>query len=166
MGKSFKDDVFNNGFNLNSINGLNISKEAIEENQEKNITTIDLSDINLDEVKKSLQEEIKKETINPQDELKRLTQEKDKLKEKLKEYEQETTQEEKKKELYTKRTMIFKKDYLDIIDGLANIHDMQVKDVLNQLLEKAINQLDENIREKALKTGKKSKIVKTEKNIF
>ena len=35
MGKSFNDDVFNNGFNLDSINGLNISKEAIEENKEK-----------------------------------------------------------------------------------------------------------------------------------
>ena len=36
MGKSFNDDVFNNNFNLDSINGLNISKEAIKENQEKN----------------------------------------------------------------------------------------------------------------------------------
>ena len=34
MGKSFNDDVFNNGFNLDTINGLNISKEAIEENKE------------------------------------------------------------------------------------------------------------------------------------
>ena len=33
MGKSFNDDVFNNGFNLDSINGLNISKEAIQENK-------------------------------------------------------------------------------------------------------------------------------------
>ena len=31
MGKSFNDDVFNNNI-LDSINGLTISKEAIEEN--------------------------------------------------------------------------------------------------------------------------------------
>ena len=70
------------------------------------------------------------------------------------------------KALYTKKTMIFKQEYLDIIDGLASINDMQIKDVLNQLLEKAINELDEKTKEKALKTSQKQKQVKTEKNIF
>ena len=170
MGKSFNDDVFNNGFNLDSINGLNISKEAIEENKEKNKPKIDLSNINLDEVKKALQEEKKKEKLDPQDELKRLMQEQERLKEREQETEQQEKylkqDDEKQKELYTKKTMIFKQEYLDIIDGLASINDMQIKDVLNQLLDKAINQLDEKTREKALKTGRKTKPVKTEKNIF
>jgi hypothetical protein len=34
MGKSFNDDVFTNGINIDSINGLNISKEAIQENKD------------------------------------------------------------------------------------------------------------------------------------
>ena len=38
MGKSFNDDVFNNNLNLDSINGLNISKEAIEENKGKTVS--------------------------------------------------------------------------------------------------------------------------------
>ena len=35
MGKSFNDDVFNNSFNLDTINGLNISQEAINENKKE-----------------------------------------------------------------------------------------------------------------------------------
>jgi small-conductance mechanosensitive channel len=170
MGKSFNDDVFNNNLNLDSINGLNISKEAIEENKEKNKPNIDLSNINLDEVKKALQEEKKKEKLDPQDELKRLMQEQERLKEREQETEQQEKylkqDDEKQKELYTKKTMIFKQEYLDIIDGLASINDMQIKDVLNQLLEKSINMLDEKTRDKALKTGKKTKPVKQDKSIF
>ena len=62
--------------------------------------------------------------------------------------------------------MIFRQDYLDIIDGLAELNDMQIKDVLNQLLAKSINMLDDKTREKALKTGKKTKPVKQDKSIF
>ena len=62
--------------------------------------------------------------------------------------------------------MIFKQEYLDIIDGLATINDMQIKDVLNKLLGRAISELDIKVKDKALKTGKKTKPVKTEKNIF
>ena len=49
MGKSFNDDVFNNGFNLDSINGLNISKEAIEENKENQVITIQFLSENAEE---------------------------------------------------------------------------------------------------------------------
>ena len=87
MGKSFNDDVFNNGFNLDSINGLNISKEAIEENQERNKPKIDISNINLDEVKEQLKKQKEKKT--PQDELNELMQVQDRLKEKANEHEQE-----------------------------------------------------------------------------
>ena len=56
--------------------------------------------------------------------------------------------------------------YLDIINGLANINDMQIKDVLNQLLERAINDLDDKVRDKALKNGRKARPTKQEKSIF
>lgn len=167
MGKSFNDDVFNNNFNLDSINGLNISKEAIKENQEKNKPKIDLKD--LEEAKKEIKEQKKKEKIDPKEEYEQLIQEQERLKEKDKEYEQMEKYiqgQEKDNTTYTKKTMIFKQEYLDIIDGLAELNDMQIKDVLNQLLEKSINQLDEKVREKALKTGKKGKSIKTEKSIF
>lgn len=166
MGKSFNDDVFNNSLNLESINGLNISKEAIEENKENQQPKIDLSNIDLNEKKREIQDKKEKETKDPTDELKKLIQEKDRLTEKVKEYEQEALTDDKPKETYIKKTMIFKRDYLDIIDGLAIINDMQIKDVLNQLLERAINELDEKTKEKALKSSKKVKPVKTEKNIF
>lgn len=164
MGKSFNDDVFNNGFNLDSINGLNISKEAIEENQQKVTPKIDISNINLDEVKKQIQEEKEKQQKDPQQDYARLLKEM----ERTKEYEQQEQMREPAQNnmIYTKKTMIFKQEYLDIIDGLASINDMQIKDVLNQLLEKSINELDEKVREKALKTGKKSKPIKTNKTIF
>lgn len=164
MGKSFNDDVFNNSLNLESINGLNISKEAIEENKESQKPKIDLSNIDLDEKKREIQDKKEKATSDPTNELKRLIQEKDRLSEKVKAYEQQ--KDDTPSTTYIKKTMIFKKDYLDIIDGLAIINDMQIKDVLNQLLERAINELDEKTREKAIKNSKKVKPVKTEKNIF
>ena len=168
MGRSFNDDVFNNRLNLDSINGLNISQEAIEENKEKTKPKIDISNINIDEVKKLVKEEQKKANKNTKEEIKQIIEEQERLEKKQQEYEKLQEQEEQKqKEPYTKKTMIFKDEYLDIIDGLAEINDMQIKDVLNQLLEKSINMLDEKTREKALKTGKKTKSVKTtKKNIF
>lgn len=168
MGKSFNDDVFNNGFNLDSINGLNISKEAIEENQEKNKSKIDIDGININDIKDKLKEKYTKKDEKPvkdtQQEYEELIQEQERLKEKQKEYEQ--MQEQEDKAIYVKKTMIFKQEYLDIIDGLATINDMQIKDVLNQLLGRAISELDIKVKDKALKTGKKTKPVKTEKNIF
>jgi hypothetical protein len=178
MGKSFNDDIFNNDFNIESINGLNISKEAIEENQEKNkpkekkADTKDKPKINVDldklnEYKKQYEKEERERRKNKdkeevarelQEEIDRYTSYEDEIKN-IRESEESNT-------IYTKKTMIFKQEYLDIIDGLADINDMQIKDVLNQLLEKAINQLDEKTREKALKSGKKAKQVKVSKNIF
>jgi len=164
MGKSFNDDVFNNDFNFDSINGLNISKEAIEENKEKNKLKIDLDNINLDEIKEKIKDNKEKQKSDPRQEYEELIQEQERIKEKQKEYEQ--MQEQEDKAIYVKKTMIFKQEYLDIIDGLATINDMQIKDVLNQLLSRAISELDIKVKDKALKTGKKGKSVKTEKNIF
>lgn len=167
MGKSFNDDVFNNGFNLESINGLNISKEAIQENQEQN--KIDIKSIISDDIKDKLKETIKetkekKPKKEEKEDIQELIQEQERIKEKQKEYIQETEQEN--KTIYVKKTMIFKQEYLEIIDGLADINDMQIKDVLNQLLGRAISELDIKVRDKALKNGKKTKSTKENKNIF
>lgn len=170
MGKSFNDDVFNNGFNLDSINGLNISKEAIQENK-NSLSDISkdlkekLGNVDIDKIKEEIQASKKENTEDDEQELKRLQDEMTRLKEK--EQQRDNNEEiEQQKEQYVKKTMIFKQDYLDIIDGLASINDMQIKDVLNQLLEKSINMLDDKTREKALKTGKKAKPVKQDKSIF
>ena len=165
MGKSFNDDIFNNRLNLDSINGLNISKEAIEENKQANKPKIDIdiNDYDIEAMKTKLKEEKKNKKVDLQDEAKQLLQAQERISEIKQEVEQEENQEQ---QIYVKKTMIFKQDYLDIIDGLANINNMQIKDVLNQLLERAINDLDVKVRDKALKTGKKIKPVKENKNIF
>ena len=167
MGKSFNDDVFNNNFNLESINGLNISKEAIAENNKKKTPKIDIdvTQYDLEEIKEQIKEE-KKAKKEKDEDLDQLIQEQERIKEKTKEYEKKEKEPVKKQDTYIKKTMIFKKEYLDIIDGLATINDMQIKDVLNQLLDHAISDLDVKIKEKAIKTSKKTKPVKENKNIF
>ena len=171
MGKSFNDDVFNNSLNLDTINGLNISKEAIQENKnafsdiEKGLKE-KFSNIDLDKVKEEMQASKEpKTTEDYQEEISRLQDDITRIKEKGQQRDNNEGK-EKSNEIYTKKTMIFKQEYLDIIDGLAIINDMQIKDVLNQLLEKSINMLDDKTREKALKNGKKAKPVKQEKSIF
>ena len=197
MGKSFNDDVFNNSFNLGSINGLSISQEAIEENKkgvsdEETITKVktdkELKSKMLDDLHKDMEKTLKEKSLTDgeRDLLEDIIKEhnidlsdtdirlhQDYYKEVL-EDNTEAKQQPKKsisnmveKALYTKKTMIFKQEYLDIIDGLASINDMQIKDVLNQLLEKAINELDEKTKEKAIKEARKNKATdKTDKSIF
>lgn len=171
MGKSFNDDVFNNNLNLDTINGLNISKEAIQENK-GTYTDIEkalkekFSNQDLDKVKEQMQNNKEKTTEDYEQELTRLQDDITRVKEKEQQRDSNEEKQQTSNEIYTKKTMIFKQDYLDIIDGLAELNDMQIKDVLNQLLEKSINMLDEKTRDKALKTGKKTKPVKQDKSIF
>lgn len=144
MGKSFNDDVFNNGFNLGNINGLSISKEAIEENIKKKAD----KDFNEANAKEEYLEAVKEYEVE--------------IKKKEKEYHLGTTTDD--KTYYTKKTMIFKQDYLDIIDGLAKLNNMQIKDVLNELLGQGIEQLklkDDKIIDKAIKEARKDKSRKT-----
>jgi len=164
MGKSFNNDVFNSDFNVDSINGLNISKEAIEENKQATTPKIDLSNINLDEVKKQLKKEKAKQ--DPQAELEALMQEQERLKEKQKEYEtlenytKPPTENNEEKIPYTKKTMIFKQEYLDIINGISAITNTEIKGVLNKILELGINEMkkqDNSLVEKALKNSKKQR---------
>lgn len=183
MGKAFNNDIFGNTDITASINGLSISKEAIEENKKENEPSIDLKKLNIDtsKIKKAIEEnqkekeqdrikEIFKEKLGkPQDDEEKKRQQQEEILERVKVIEEREQQEalnNTDNAIYTKKTMIFKQEYLDIIDGLAELNNMQIKDVLNQLLEKSINQLDEKVRDKALKTGKKTKTVKTSKNIF
>lgn len=171
MGKSFNDDVFNNDFDVANINGLSISQEAIQENKQKTTEKdikLDLGNLDIDKYKKELEKQKKQKKHSLSDDLEIIQEElKRREEQQVQEQEEKERQEEqKKKDKDTvKRTMIFKRDYLTIIDGLANINNMQVKDVLNQLLEKSINELDPQVREKALKSGKKKK-TSSEKNIF
>lgn len=197
MGKSFNDDVFNNSFNLGSINGLSISQEAIEENKkgvsdEETITKVksekELKSKMLDDLHKDMEKTLKEKSLTDgeRDFLEDIIKEhnidlsdtdikinQDYYKDVLEDNTEEKQQPKKsisnmvEKALYTKKTMIFKQEYLDIIDGLASINDMQIKDVLNQLLEKAINELDEKTKEKAIKEARKNKATdKTDKSIF
>ncbi len=162
MGKSFNNDV---DFNLDSINGFNISKEAIEENKKKTTPTIDVSKINLSEAKKEMQQEAKKkenDIVELQKELDRV--EKEKTTQPIKEKEQV-----KENEYYTKKTMIFKTDYLDIIMGLASIKNMEIKAVLNQIIELGLDKLNEKdntLIEKARKEAKKSNTKKENNSLF
>lgn len=170
MGKSFNDDVFN-GLNIDSINGLNISKEAIQENKDA-FTDIEkglkekFSNLDIDQVK----EEIKasKDKDNEQEEISRLQDEIARLKEK----EQQRENKEKKddKEQYVKRTMIFKQEYLDIINGIATNTNTQVKGVLNRILELGIKEIEKQegkeVIDKALKNSKKKKQEKAKELIF
>ena len=59
-----------------------------------------------------------------------------------------------------KETMIFEERHLDIIKGLARLKEMQIKDVLQQLLEYSINALDDETREESEKLGKYLKSAK------
>lgn len=193
MGKSFNDDVFNNGFNLDSINGLSISQEAIEENKKsvsdktKEKTEKDIKSKMLDDLHKDMEKTLKETSLTDgeRDLLEDIIKEhnidlsdtsnnalnyyKDVLDDNIEEEQQpkKSISNMVEKALYTKKTMIFKQEYLDIIDGLASINDMQIKDVLNQLLEKAINELDQKTKEKAIKEAHKNKTTnKTDKSIF
>lgn len=53
---------------------------------------------------------------------------------------------------FVKKTMIFKQEHLDIINGIARKKHMQIKDVLEQLLEYSVNRID--YKEEARKLGK------------
>ena len=56
------------------------------------------------------------------------------------------------KERTTKKTYIIKDEYIEIIEGLHILKDMEIKEVVNQLLGKAINDLGEDTINKAKKS--------------
>lgn len=197
MGKSFNNDVFKSGFN---INGIGISSEAIEENKKALNLDQDIKEVSdEEELKDAVKEYIKEDILNNKnvsdeesdkintlikglykDAIKDMEKEETSLEDKLNEAkervatikeEQQQINSKSDKERYTKKTMIFKQEYLDIIDGLASLNDMQIKDVLNQLLEQGLEVLkgkDASIIDKAIKeaTKQKKNKYKEEKNLF
>lgn len=177
MGKSFNDDVFND-LDVANINGLNISKEAIEENIEKNKAKIDLTELgldNIDELKKEYQKKKATKKRDLQAEKEEILKNKQEQEEKakiLEELEQKQKEAKEEKEQTVKRTMIFKKEHLDIIDGLTIIYQdkykdkkVEKKDILKQIIDKGLESIDPKMIEKALKT-KKPKNNKEEISIF
>jgi hypothetical protein len=203
MGKSFNNDVFKSGFN---INGIGITSEAIEENkkalnldQDKDIKEVSSEEELKEAVKDYIKEDIlnnknvsdeendkintlikglykdaikdmenKDEEISLED---KLNEAKERVKTIKEEQQAFNSKSDKDTTIYTKKTMIFKQEYLDIIDGLASLNDMQIKDVLNQVLEQGISVLekkDANIIDKAIKEANKQKKskYKEEKNLF
>ncbi len=174
MGKSFNDDVFND-FDVANINGLNISKEAIEENKEKKKTKIDLKELgldNIDELKKEYQKEKaskKKDLKTEYEEIIKSKKEQEEQAKILEELEQKQKEQKEEKEQTVKRTMIFKKEYLDIINGLSAITNTEIKGTLNKILELGINEMrkqNNDLIEKALKNSKKQKQEKAKDLIF
>ena len=174
MGKSFNDDVFND-FDVANINGLNISKEAIEENKEKKKTKIDLKELgldNIDELKKEYQKEKaskKKDLKTEYEEIIKSKKEQEEQAKILEELEQKQKEQKEEKEQTVKRTMIFKKEYLDIINGLSIITNTEIKGTLNKILELGINEMrkqNNDLIEKALKNSKKQKQEKAKDLIF
>jgi hypothetical protein len=152
MGKSFNNDVFKSGFN---INGIGITSEAIEENkkalnldQDKDIKEVSSEEELKEAVKDYIKEDIlnnknvsdeendkintlikglykdaikdmenKDEEISLED---KLNEAKERVKTIKEEQQAFNSKSDKDTTIYTKKTMIFKQEYLDIIDGLAS----------------------------------------------
>ena len=167
MSKSLQDNPFSNlGSGIN-INGLSISSEAIEENkrtdevdipalikestpqssiteEQKNLINNALKD-SLKDYKEKLEKPREKSLEEQAQELLKDKERLEQREEERKHIEHSSSEPIKDNSIYIKKTMIFKSDYLDLINGLAIVNDMQIKDVLNQLLERAISELDEKI---------------------
>lgn len=64
---------------------------------------------------------------------------------------------------------IWNKEQLDIIKGLAIEHDMQIKDVIYQLVQKSLDDLSEAELKKAkdnMKVNSFNRVIKEEKKLF
>ena len=184
MGKSLNDNPFNSmGFN---INGIGISQEAIEENKRALRQLEEVKEAHDEEelkanVSEFLKEDIKN-NINVSSEEKDLIQDlienaKEELKAKSKddkdlealESELNSKKEEinkkvssvmtlsDKKEKTTKKTYIIKDEYIEIIEGLALLKNAQIKDIVNEVIKRGLNSIEEKhngIIDKAKKSYK------------
>lgn len=64
---------------------------------------------------------------------------------------------------------IWNKEQLDIIKGLAIEHDMQIKDVIYQLVQRSLDNLSEAELKKAkdnMKVNSFNRVIKEEKKLF
>ena len=184
MGKSLNDNPFNSmGFN---INGIGISQEAIEENKralgqlEEVKEALDEEELKAN-VSDFLKEDIKN-NINVSSEEKDLIQDlienaREELKAKSKddkdlealESELNSKKEEinkkvssvmtlsDKKEKTTKKTYIIKDEYIEIIEGLALLKNAQIKDIVNEVIRRGLDSIEDKhngIIDKAKKSYK------------
>ena len=169
MGKSLNDNPFNSmGFN---INGIGISQEAIEENKRALRQLEEVKEAHDEEelkanVSEFLKEDIKN-NINVSSEEKDLIQDlienaKEELKAKSKddkdlealESELNSKKEEiskkvssvmtlsDKKEKTTKKTYIIKDEYIEIIEGLALLKNAQIKDIVNEVIRRGLDSIE------------------------
>ena len=184
MGKSLNDNPFNSmGFN---INGIGISQKAIEENKRALRQLEEVKEAHDEEELKAnasdfLKEDIKN-NINVSSEEKDLIQDlienaKEELKAKSKddkdlealESELNSKKEEinkkvssvmtssDKKEKTTKKTYIIKDEYIEIIEGLALLKNAQIKDIVNEVIKRGLNSIEDKhngIIDKAKKSYK------------
>ena len=184
MGKSLNDNPFNSmGFN---INGIGISQEAIEENKRALGQINEVSEAKSEEELKANVNEFLKEDIknnkNVSSEEKDLIQDliknaREELKAKPKddkdlealESELNTKKEEiskkvssvmtssDKKERTTKKTYIIKDEYIEIIEGLALLKNAQIKDIVNEVIKRGLDSIEDKhngIIDKAKKSYK------------
>ena len=184
MGKSLNDNPFNSmGFN---INGIGISQEAIEENKRALGQINEVSEVKNEEelkanVNKLLKEDIKnnknvsskeKDLIqdlieNAKEELKAkskndkdleaLESELNSKKEEINKKVSSVMTSSDKKEKTTKKTYIIKDEYIEIIEGLALLKNAQIKDIVNEVIKRGLNSIEEKhngIIDKAKKSYK------------
>lgn len=196
MGKSLIDNpLADNDVVINSVTGRRFSQEAIEENKatqdevkeiikedvktKEPLTKEDTSKINelLKDYKKEIEEEKpKKPKKTLEEQLEEVEELNKKLLEENKEAEKEeakTTKKEDNKEdepkndkQYIKKTYLISQDNIDLIEGLALYTGKERKEVVEDLLKKAIDLIDPIIIEKALKEVKKNNKEVIKKEIF
>ena len=169
MGKSLNDNPFNSmGFN---INGIGISQEAIEENKRALRQLEEVKEaLDEEELKANVSDFLKediKNNINVSSEEKDLIQDlienaREELKAKSKddkdlealESELNSKKEEinkkvssvmtlsDKKEKTTKKTYIIKDEYIEIIEGLALLKNAQIKDIVNEVIRRGLDSIE------------------------
>ena len=185
MGKSFNNDI-DFGLDItNAINGIPVSQEAQLENKkketEKDLTKelkkqLKANNIDLKEIKETIKkkEKAKEENIDIEEQAEQLKQANERFRNEILnpnelEARRQKQLDDENKQINVKKTMLFKKEYLDIINGIHIITNAQQKEVLNLLIKKGINALEQEGKidiEKALKLGKKTNASNTIDDLF
>ena len=184
MGKSLNDNPFNSmGFN---INGIGISQEAIEENKralrqleevkealDEEELKANVSDFLKEDIKNNInvsseekdliqdlienaREELKAKSKDDKD-LEALESELNSKKEEINKKVSSVMTSSDKKEKTTKKTYIIKDEYIEIIEGLALLKNAQIKDIVNEVIRRGLNSIEEKhngIIDKAKKSYK------------
>ena len=185
MGKSFNNDI-DFGLDItNAINGIPVSQEAQLENKkketEKDLTKelkkqLKANNIDLKEIKETIKkkEKAKEENIDIEEQAEQLKQANERFRNEILnpnelEARRQKQLDDENKQINVKKTMLFKQEYLDIINGISIITNAQQKEVLNLLIKKGINALEQEGKidiAKALKLGKKTNASNTIDDLF